>query len=117
MTSGPQLERSLLETKERDELQTIAQALSIKTSARASKATLIGAILDAAGVESTEPRDAPAPQSANGDGSNGDGSHPEQGELVTVGAPLSTSTVTTASTEPFSSEAGGVDVARGPRPQ
>ena len=50
MTSGPQLERSLLETKERDELQMIAQAMELKTSARASKATLIGAILDATGV-------------------------------------------------------------------
>ena len=121
MTSGSQLERSLLEAKERDELQTIAQAMSLKTNARASKATLIGAILDAAGVEATEPRSAePAAASSNGersngDGSNGDGSH-DEGELVSVGAPLSTSTVTTASTEPFSAE-GGVDVARGPRPQ
>ena len=50
MTSGSQLERSLLEAKERDELQTIAQAMALKTNARASKSTLIGAILDAAGV-------------------------------------------------------------------
>ena len=63
MTSGSQLERSLLETKERDELQTIAQALSLKTSARASKATLIGAILDAAGVDAAE---AGAPEPAAG---------------------------------------------------
>jgi transcription termination factor Rho len=121
MTSGSQLERTLLEAKERDELQTIAQAMSLKTSARASKATLIGAILDAAGVDASEPRPAePAAASSNGDRSNGDGSrddgsHDDATELVSVGAPLSTSTVSTASTEPFSSE-GGVDVARGPRP-
>jgi transcription termination factor Rho len=60
MTPGPQLERSLLEAKEREELQTIAQAMSLKTNARASKSTLIGAILDATGVGS------------NGDSSNGD---------------------------------------------
>ncbi len=54
MTSGPQLERSLLETKERVELQTIANAMELKTSARASKATLIGAILGAAGVDAAD---------------------------------------------------------------
>ncbi|HEV3213633.1 MAG TPA: transcription termination factor Rho [Acidimicrobiales bacterium] len=118
------MERSLLENKERDELQTIAQAMSLKTSARASKATLIGAILDAAGVEASEARaDDPAPQSTNGDGSNGDGSHAEPGELVAVGAPSATAassgataTSSTASVEPFGAD-GGVDTTRGPRPQ
>jgi len=120
MTSGPQLERSLLEAKERDELQTIAHAMSLKTSARASKATLIVAILDAAGVEASEPRsDESTAASANGDGLNG--AHAEPAELVAVGAPAA-GTVNTASTEPFSSDGGaasdsGVDTARGPRPQ
>jgi transcription termination factor Rho len=116
MTSGSQLERSLLEAKERDELQTIAQAMSLKTNVRASKATLIGAILDATGVEATEPRPAaPALASTNGEHANGDGSHDDV-ELVAVGTPVASSTTTTSPTEPFSSE-GGVDVARGPRPQ
>jgi transcription termination factor Rho len=49
--------------KEREELQTIAQAMSLKTNARASKSTLIGAILDATGVGS------------NGSSANGDSAH------------------------------------------
>jgi transcription termination factor Rho len=71
MTSGPKLERSLLEAKEREELQTIAQAMSLKTSARASKSTLIGAILDATGVSS-------APDGGDGAGSDGDGATPRR---------------------------------------
>ncbi len=88
MTSGPQFERSLLEAKERDELQTIAHAMELKTNARASKATLIGAILGAAGVPAEEPaapeRDtaeaAPATASTNG------GEPHDDAELVSVGA-------------------------------
>ena len=38
--------RTVLETKERDELVEIASAIGVKTSARASKATLISAILE-----------------------------------------------------------------------
>jgi len=50
--------KSVLETKEREELQQIASAIGVKTSARASKATLISAIL-----EST-PQGAPSAPSA-----------------------------------------------------
>ena len=80
MTSGPQLERSLLEAKERDELQTIAQAMALKTNARASKATLIGAILDAAGVDADAERHreegrARRAASTNGGALDDDGSH------------------------------------------
>jgi transcription termination factor Rho len=49
------LERSVLERKEREELVTIAGALGMKASARAKKDTLIDQILKGAGVE-----DAPA---------------------------------------------------------
>ena len=50
--SGEQaLERSVLERKERDELQTIAEALGVKPAARTKKADLIAHILVAAGVE------------------------------------------------------------------
>ena len=50
--SGEQaLERSVLERKERDELQTIAEALGVKPGSRTKKADLIGQILVAAGVE------------------------------------------------------------------
>ncbi|MBW3649103.1 MAG: transcription termination factor Rho [Actinobacteria bacterium] len=58
--SGEQaLERSVLERKERDELQTIAEALGVKPGARTKKADLIAHILLAAGVE-------PQPAAANG---------------------------------------------------
>jgi transcription termination factor Rho len=61
MTSDTQLERSLLESKEREELQTIAKAMELKTSPRASKSTLIGAILGASGVDADTEKPASAP--------------------------------------------------------
>jgi transcription termination factor Rho len=59
MTAEQQLERSVLEGKERDELHAIAQALSVKTNTRTKKADMIDSILravdgsasDTAGVE------------------------------------------------------------------
>jgi transcription termination factor Rho len=50
MTSEQQLERSVLEGKERDELSAIAQAMSLKTTTRTKKADIIDQILDATGV-------------------------------------------------------------------
>ncbi|MHB1554707.1 MAG: transcription termination factor Rho [Acidimicrobiales bacterium] len=78
MTAGQQLERSVLESKEREELHAIAQAMSLKTTSRTKKADIIDRILEAAGV--TAPPDTstnggnghraaapgPAPSSANG---------------------------------------------------
>jgi transcription termination factor Rho len=49
--SEPQLERSVLEAKERDELVAIAEALGSKPAARAKKADIITQILRATGVE------------------------------------------------------------------
>src|SRR5215218_8123253 len=57
VASQPPLERSVLERKERDELATIAEAMGVKPSARASKSTLIDSILREAGIESP-PEDA-----------------------------------------------------------
>jgi transcription termination factor Rho len=48
--AAEQLERSVLERKERDELRTIAQAMSIETNSRTKKADIIDQILAAAGV-------------------------------------------------------------------
>jgi transcription termination factor Rho len=56
MTSDTQLGRSVLESKERTELQAIAEQLSVKTTSRMKKADLISEILTAAGVG-----EAPAP--------------------------------------------------------
>ena len=50
MTAEQQLERSVLEGKERDELHAIAQALSVKTTTRTKKADIIDGILKATGV-------------------------------------------------------------------
>ena len=52
--SEPQLERSVLEAKEREELYAIADALGTKPGSRARKADLITQILRATGVELTE---------------------------------------------------------------
>ncbi len=63
MTAEQQLERSVLEGKERDELSAIAQAMSLKTTTRTKKADIIDQILDATGVTSG---------SGTGGSSNGD---------------------------------------------
>jgi transcription termination factor Rho len=63
MTAEQQLERSVLESKERDELQAIAQAMALKTTTRTKKADLIDRILEATGVT--------PPSAGNGRASNG----------------------------------------------
>src|SRR5271157_3425198 len=68
MTAEQQLERSVLEGTERDELSAIAQAMSLKTTSRTKKADIIDQILDATGVTSG---------SAAGGKSNGDADHGE----------------------------------------
>jgi transcription termination factor Rho len=62
MAAEQQLERSVLERKEREELRAIAQAMSLDTNSRSKKADIIDQILRAAGVEV-----------ASGERSNGDG--------------------------------------------
>jgi transcription termination factor Rho len=52
MSGEQQLERSVLESKERDELHAIAEALGTKPASRAKKADLIDHILRATGVDS-----------------------------------------------------------------
>ena len=51
MTAEQQLERSVLERKEREELRAIAQAMSLDANSRSKKADIIDQILRAAGVE------------------------------------------------------------------
>ena len=57
MTADQQLERSVLEGKEREELHAIAQALSVKTNTRTKKADMIDGILKATGVAVDGPSD------------------------------------------------------------
>ena len=61
-----QLERSMLEAKDRDELMSIAKALGGKPAARAKKATVIDLILELAGVTTAapEPVDEPVAETA-----------------------------------------------------
>ena len=70
MTAEQQLERSVLEGKDRDELSAIAQAMSLKTTSRTKKADIIDQILDATGVTSGP---------ASGGQSNGDADHDTNG--------------------------------------
>ena len=58
------LEQSMLESKDKDQLLAIAQALGIKTTARASKATLIDKILETTGAGQPAAAPAPAAESA-----------------------------------------------------
>ena len=51
MSGQQQLERSVLESKERDELHAIANALGLEVAARSKKADFVKAILVATGVE------------------------------------------------------------------
>ncbi|HXY44919.1 MAG TPA: transcription termination factor Rho [Acidimicrobiales bacterium] len=76
--SGEQLERSILERKEREELKAIATAMSLEPGARLKKADLVDQILRAAGVEV----DAVA-NGAHG-GSSPSGSAPEEGTPAVV---------------------------------
>ena len=64
MSGEQQLERSVLEGKEREELHAIAEALSLKPGSRTKKADLVSQILRATGVEAADPE---ANGSANGE--------------------------------------------------
>ncbi len=77
MTSEHQLERSVLERKERDELQQIARALGAEPPSRARKADLVALILEKAGVTSGNGED--------GAGATADGSAAEGGAKAGAG--------------------------------
>jgi len=64
MAAEQQLERSVLERKERDELRAIAEAMSLEMSSRTKKADIIDQILRAAGV------DVARSEAGNGQGSS-----------------------------------------------
>ena len=89
MTAEQQLERSVLEGKERDELHAIAQALSVKTNTRTKKADMIDGILKATGVSVDSPptdkgaTNGDATAATNGDGT---GSAPSAGRRRSAGS-------------------------------
>ena len=53
MAAEQQLERSVLERKEREELRAIAEAMALDTNSRSKKADIIDQILRAAGVDAS----------------------------------------------------------------
>ena len=63
MAAEQQLERSVLERKEREELRAIAQAMALETNTRSKKADIIDQILRAAGVD---PGSGERPEASNG---------------------------------------------------
>src|SRR5262245_25434951 len=106
--SDAQLERSVLEAKERDELLAIADALGTKPASRAKKADLIAQILRATGVETdvadpaekprrTRARKASAPESA-------DGARPETGEAAEQAGEVDAGGGTVAAADPESGD-------------
>jgi transcription termination factor Rho len=97
MTAEQQLERSVLEGKERDELSAIAQAMSLKTTTRTKKADIIDQILHATGVTSG---------ATNGGSANGDAAGSE-----TNGAAPKPSRRSRAAASSASAESGGSDKA------
>ncbi|HUI03750.1 MAG TPA: transcription termination factor Rho [Acidimicrobiales bacterium] len=87
MAAEQQLERSVLERKERDELRAIAQAMALDTNSRSKKSEIIDQILRAAGVEVGSPStngDEAAPARGRGAGRaaavNGDATGSEAGD-------------------------------------
>ena len=92
MTAEQQLERSVLESKERDELHAIAQALSVKTNTRTKKADIIDGILKATGV-SVGASASGASDSTNSDGAAaGNGASEGRGRRTPRGSRSSGST-------------------------
>ena len=72
------LEKSVLESKDKEQLFAIAQALGIKTTSRAAKATLIDKILESTGAgsgsaEPEPPAAAEPPAASDGDTGSRDG--------------------------------------------
>src|SRR5581483_6644174 len=107
--SAEQLERSVLESKEREELHAIAEALGLRPGSRASKATLIGNILKATGVDDAAPNgDAPpkrsrtkrvtddAPASSNG---HSPAEHEDDDDAATPPTPVGDAAAEDASME------------------
>src|ERR1700728_209360 len=104
MTAEQQLERSVLESKEREELHAIAQAMDIKTTTRSKKADLIDQILSATGV--------PSGPATNGDHAETNGSGPKVDQKTRP----SSRSARTASMEEIEAELDATIVTNGSAP-
>src|SRR5437879_12880364 len=93
MSGEQQLERSVLENKERDELHAIADAMGLKPGARTKKADLVDNILRATGVDVGDP-------GPNGSGPSGDAeAKPRRGRATRARAVESAVTEVTAESD------------------
>jgi transcription termination factor Rho len=111
MTADQQLERSVLEGKERDELSAIAQAMSLKTTTRTKKADIIDQILDATGVTSANgsggggaSNGAPKPARRSRAAASAD-SDSDAGDTGSVATATATDTASSSSAPPATGEA------------
>src|SRR5258708_7503314 len=88
MSGAPELERSVLERKERNELHVIAESLGLKPGSRTKKADLIDKILLATGVD--------IPSSPNGSGPSANGDAPAVAAVRPVAPPFASELVPAA---------------------
>ncbi|HEX5267707.1 MAG TPA: Rho termination factor N-terminal domain-containing protein, partial [Acidimicrobiales bacterium] len=79
MSDEQQLERSVLERKERDELHAIAEAMGLKPASRTRKADLIDEILRVTGVVTGSDNGSAPADSGNGDTPAADAERPRRG--------------------------------------
>jgi transcription termination factor Rho len=101
MSGEQQLERSVLERKERDELQQIASAMGLTPGSRTSKANLVTQILKATGVDVSDnggedkPKRAPRKKAAEtvdaAEAPSSNGAAAENGSAGSLAAPASAS--------------------------
>jgi transcription termination factor Rho len=96
MAAEQQLERSVLERKEREELRAIAQAMALETNSRSKKADIIDQILHAAGVDGAasrngdgESRPRPKRAAASAEAAGGDDNEGAQSAVVVEERPSS----------------------------
>ena len=94
------LEQSMLESKDKEQLLAIAQALGIKTNARAAKATLIDKILETTGVGPAK-ANASAPAAEAAESNAAEASRAVADETSAVG-----SEAAAGATDPGTAEAG-----------
>jgi transcription termination factor Rho len=112
--SEPQLERSVLEAKEREELFAIANALGTKPTSRARKSELVSQILRATGVEvvAAEPTERPRRSRARRDETaEANGRLPLDASMAETRAP-ETAAAATARAETRAPETAAAETAR-----
>ncbi|MCU1495491.1 MAG: transcription termination factor Rho [Acidimicrobiaceae bacterium] len=86
--AGEQLERSILERKERDELHAIASAMALKPASRSRKADIIDLILTATGVGVDADAVTTNGASEHANGSNGTGARSNGSDGEAAAAPV-----------------------------